>query len=35
MIINIGQFFRVKREEQVLTAAFGDEYRVYKAKTWF
>jgi protein-S-isoprenylcysteine O-methyltransferase Ste14 len=35
VIINLFQFFRAKREEQVLTAAFGDEYRAYKAKTWF
>ncbi len=36
VIINlVGQFFRAKREERVLTAAFGDEYRAYKAKTWF
>jgi protein-S-isoprenylcysteine O-methyltransferase Ste14 len=31
----VGQLFRAKREEQVLTAAFGDEYRAYKARTWF
>jgi protein-S-isoprenylcysteine O-methyltransferase Ste14 len=34
-IINLGQYFRIKREEQVLEKAFGDEYRAYKAKTWF
>jgi len=34
-IIHVGQYFRIRHEEQVLTAAFGDEYRVYKAKTWF
>lgn len=33
--IHVFQYLRVKREEQVLTAAFGDEYRAYKAKTWF
>ncbi len=33
--INFGQFLRIKREEQVLTNAFGDEYRAYKARTWF
>ena len=32
--INLGQYFRIKREEQVLANAFGDEYRAYKAKTW-
>jgi protein-S-isoprenylcysteine O-methyltransferase Ste14 len=26
---------RVRREEQVLAAAFGDEYRRYREKTWF
>lgn len=31
----VGQYGRAKREEQVLTEAFGDEYRTYKAKTWF
>jgi protein-S-isoprenylcysteine O-methyltransferase Ste14 len=32
---SIGQYLRIKREKQVLTDAFGDEYRAYKAKTWF
>jgi protein-S-isoprenylcysteine O-methyltransferase Ste14 len=35
VLINFGQYFRIKREEQVLTEAFGDEYRAYKATTWF
>jgi protein-S-isoprenylcysteine O-methyltransferase Ste14 len=36
VIINLGtQYFRIKREQQVLTQAFGDEYRAYRAKTWF
>ena len=35
LIVQAGQFMRVKREEQVLEAAFGDEYRAYKSKTWF
>ena len=35
LIINLGQYFRIKREEQVLAAAFADDYRAYKAKTWF
>ena len=26
---------RLRREEQVLAAAFGDEYRRYREKTWF
>jgi protein-S-isoprenylcysteine O-methyltransferase Ste14 len=26
---------RVRREEHVLAAAFGDEYRRYREKTWF
>ena len=29
------QMVRAYREQQVLEAAFGDEYRRYKAKTWF
>ena len=35
LVANLGQYFRVKREEQVLAEAFGDEYRAYKASTWF
>ena len=35
VIINCGQYFRIKREEQVLAEAFGDGYRAYKAQTWF
>ena len=35
VIINLGQYFRIRREEQVLEAAFGNEYRAYKDKTWF
>jgi protein-S-isoprenylcysteine O-methyltransferase Ste14 len=35
VIFNLVQYLRIKREEQVLTEAFGDEYRAYKARTWF
>jgi protein-S-isoprenylcysteine O-methyltransferase Ste14 len=35
LIVQVGQYFRSKREEQVLEAAFGDDYRAYKSKTWF
>jgi protein-S-isoprenylcysteine O-methyltransferase Ste14 len=35
VIFQGGQFMRIKREQQVLEAAFGDEYRAYKSKTWF
>lgn len=33
--MNLGQYFRIRREEQVLSEAFGDEYRAYRASTWF
>jgi protein-S-isoprenylcysteine O-methyltransferase Ste14 len=29
------QFVRARNEAKVLEAAFGDEYRAYRAKTWF
>jgi protein-S-isoprenylcysteine O-methyltransferase Ste14 len=29
------QIYRAKNEEKVLAAKFGDEYRAYKARTWF
>jgi protein-S-isoprenylcysteine O-methyltransferase Ste14 len=31
----VGQTIRARREAQVLEAAFGDEYREYRRKTWF
>lgn len=39
LIIGLGvysmQLGRVKRENAVLEEAFGDEYRQYRARTWF
>jgi protein-S-isoprenylcysteine O-methyltransferase Ste14 len=35
VIINLGQYMRIRREEQVLEAAFGEDYRAYKSRTWF
>jgi protein-S-isoprenylcysteine O-methyltransferase Ste14 len=35
VLINFSQYLRVRREEQVLSEAFGDDYHAYKAKTWF
>ncbi len=29
------QIVRAREGEQVLAAAFGDDYRRYKANTWF
>ena len=29
------QMWRAKKESSVLESAFGDEYRSYRAKTWF
>jgi protein-S-isoprenylcysteine O-methyltransferase Ste14 len=29
------QIYRARKEEQVLAARFGDEYRAYKTRTWF
>jgi protein-S-isoprenylcysteine O-methyltransferase Ste14 len=35
LVLVIGQTVRGRREAQVLEAAFGDEYREYRRKTWF
>jgi protein-S-isoprenylcysteine O-methyltransferase Ste14 len=35
LLIQAFQYMRIKREEQVLEAAFGDDYRAYKSRTWF
>jgi protein-S-isoprenylcysteine O-methyltransferase Ste14 len=35
LVLVIGQTVRARREAQVLEAAFGDEYREYRRKTWF
>jgi protein-S-isoprenylcysteine O-methyltransferase Ste14 len=29
------QVYRARKEEEVLAAAFGEEYARYKAQTWF
>jgi protein-S-isoprenylcysteine O-methyltransferase Ste14 len=29
------QFYRARKEERVLAAAFGEKYQVYKRSTWF
>lgn len=34
-VIVIGQTIRARREARVLEAAFGDEYREYRRRTWF
>ena len=34
-VIIVGQTIRAYREARVLEAAFGDEYREYRGKTWF
>ncbi len=35
VVITPLQFVRARNEAKVLEEAFGDEYRAYKAKTWF
>ncbi len=34
-LLVVMQILRAKREEEVLEAKFGDEYREYKKRTWF
>jgi protein-S-isoprenylcysteine O-methyltransferase Ste14 len=34
-VIVIAQTLRARKEARVLEAAFGDEYREYRRKTWF
>lgn len=34
-VVIIGQMARARREARVLEAAFGDDYREYRRKTWF
>jgi protein-S-isoprenylcysteine O-methyltransferase Ste14 len=33
--VAVGQTIRARREARVLEAAFGDDYREYRRKTWF
>lgn len=35
LIVYSSQILRMKKEEKVLEDAFGEEYRGYKARTWF
>jgi protein-S-isoprenylcysteine O-methyltransferase Ste14 len=35
ILLVLVQIFRARREASVLEAAFGDEYREYRRKTWF
>ncbi len=34
-VVIVGQMVRARREARVLEAAFGDDYRAYRRKTWF
>jgi len=35
VVVAIGQTVRARQEAQVLEAAFGEQYREYRRKTWF
>jgi len=35
VLVVVMQTARARREAQVLEASFGDEYRAYRARTWF
>ena len=35
LAVVVGQIIRARREARVLEAAFGDDYREYRRKTWF
>lgn len=35
LLIYCVEVFRLRKEERILEAAFKDEYRRYKARTWF
>ena len=35
VVVAIGQTVRARREARVLEAAFGEQYREYRRKTWF
>lgn len=34
-LVGVMQIMRARKEAQVLEAKFGDDYRAYRAKTWF
>jgi protein-S-isoprenylcysteine O-methyltransferase Ste14 len=34
-LVGVVQVMRARKEAQVLEAKFGDEYRAYRAQTWF
>jgi protein-S-isoprenylcysteine O-methyltransferase Ste14 len=34
-LVGVVQIMRARKEAQVLEAKFGDEYRAYRAQTWF
>ena len=35
LLVVVMQMARARKEERVLEAKFGDEYRAYRARTWF